>query len=140
MSDKRNIEALVSEYAREAERIAKAVAEREDENKDKAAILAEYAQQIAALLRSPETDAETRALIAHAIMFAVSMEDLTMGALWKKPVDKYIENTERIRKKVMLTADDLRDAEKKHSKRADQAAHLGISERHLRNLRNQMLD
>lgn len=132
MSD---ISDTVTRYLNEAERIAGAV-DQNGPDKDKAAVIAELARQIRDFRES--TDATTRSMIEHAILFAVSTEDLTTGHLWKKPVDDYIKRTETLRthSQPMIRKEDIQEAEKAHKTREEQARALGCDPRHLRRLRN----
>jgi len=63
-----------------------------------------------------------------------ALQELAMMVLRER-----ITATKRIQKSSTITKDDLTNAEREHPARADQAKRLGISERHLRRLRKEML-
>lgn len=104
---------------------------------NKAQRLLEHTRIIRQWLELAEPEIQRQ--VATAIAYAVTIEGMTHHALSERIVDAYLERVERIRKTPTLTADDLKQAEEAHSTRSAQALSLGISPRHLRRLRKQLL-
>jgi hypothetical protein len=81
------------------------------------------------LKRESFTDGEARAFV---LGLRLGVAAFGLGALRRQ--------YGKILKGATLTANDLREAELKFGKRTEQARALGVSDRHLRRLRRQLLD
>ncbi len=134
MLDERDISELVHRYLNEVENALGLV---EDGKADAAALMQTQTQALRAFLAN--TDAATRKAVEMAILQTVVVEGLTDKALSGRLVDEHLERLKRILKTPTLTAADLLRAESKYPTRKQQAAMLGIGERHLRRLRRGLL-
>ncbi|MEX2122386.1 MAG: hypothetical protein WD795_00705 [Woeseia sp.] len=122
---------LVQRYLEHVEEV---LAHRAD---DKARRLLEYTRAVRAYL--DRADAESRAAVEWAIVYAVTIEAATEHALSNRIVDAHIRRVDAIRKTETITAADLLRVDALHKGRKHQAKALGISVRHLRRLRKKLL-